>query len=198
MSRWQNEGTGALKPDQKYCYRDYRQWPEDERWELIDGRAYGMSPAPRLNHQNIVLALSFQLVSFLRGKPCKPFIAPTDVFWTADPAADLDSVETVTQPDVLVVCDKSKRREQGIAGAPDFIIEISSPSTAYRDQTEKRQLHERFGVKEYWIVNPDTLEVWIYLLDQGKYQLPTAANLREPVAVRSFSGLVLQVQPEDL
>ena len=83
------------------------------------------------------------------------------MFWTKDPEAEIDELDLITQPDVSVVCDPEKLRDEGIVGAPDFIIEVLSPGTAYRDQTENRGIHEQFGVREYWLVNPATLEVWI-------------------------------------
>ena len=104
----------------------------------------------------------------------------------------------MVQPDAFVVCDKSKLIDEGVKGAPDFIIEILSPSTAMKDQTEKRRLYEEKGVREYWILNPETLELFIYTLKDGRYGLPATADIREPVAVGIFEGLSLTVREEDL
>jgi len=196
--RYPSAGSSALSSPERFTYADYKLWPEDERWELIDGIAYGMSPAPRRMHQTLVLQLAAQLEKFFQGKPYRPHIAPVDVFWPNLASDDLNDSETITQPDLFVVCDKSKLIDEGIKGAPDFIIEVLSPKTAYRDQTEKRQLHERHKVAEYWLVNPDTLEAMIYRYRNGEYGLPQAASLRQSVAVELFPGLSLIVRPEDL
>ena len=190
-------GTSPLKHDKPFTYRDYKTWPDTERWELIHGEAYAMSPAPRRVHQNLLIQIAAQLDTFFSGKPCRPHIAPVDVFL---PEGDekLDDIEQVVQPDAFVVCDKDKLIDEGVRGAPDFIIEVLSPGTAMKDQTQKRMLYEAQGVREYWIVNPDTLEVFIYSLDAGHYRLPVAADIRQPTAVKIFPGLMLQARPEDL
>jgi Uma2 family endonuclease len=115
-----------MKSMGRFTYGDYRQWPEGERWELIDGVAYNMSPAPRRRHQVLAGQLFEQLSTFFRRKPCRPHIAPVDVFGTTDAALELDEVETVTQPDLFVVCDRNKMIDEGVKGPPDFIIEILS------------------------------------------------------------------------
>ncbi|HCM28456.1 MAG: hypothetical protein A2Z99_12830 [Treponema sp. GWB1_62_6] len=191
------DGTSPLKAGARFTYKDYRNWPEDERWELINGAAWVMSPAPRRTHQTLALQLANQLANFFAGKPCRPHIAPVDVFL---PEGDetLDETDIVVQPDIFVVCDKSKLIEEGVRGAPDFVIEILSPSTALKDQSEKRMLYEKYGVREYWIVNPNTMETFVYILRDGKYGLPTAASLLADVPVSLFPPLALRVRPEDL
>jgi Uma2 family endonuclease len=191
------DGTSPLKQDERFTYRDYKTWPEDERWELIDGVAFAMSPAPRRKHQNLGIQFAAQLDTFFAGKPCRPHIAPVDVFL---PEGDepLDEVEQVVQPDAFVVCDPGKLLEEGVRGAPDFVIEILSPATAMKDQTEKRILYERHGVREFWIVNPNTFETFIYRLKDGAYGLPSVADIRKPITVAIFNGLSLRVRPEDL
>ncbi len=190
-------GTSPLKNDRPFTYNDYKSWPETERWELINGEAYSMSPAPRRLHQTLLGGIFVQIDAFFSGKPCRPHIAPVDVFLPEDDEA-LGEIEHVVQPDVFVVCDKSKLIDEGILGAPDFIIEVLSPGTAMKDQTEKRRLYESRGVREYWIVNPETLEVFMYLLRGDQYGLPSVADLREAVPVAIFPGLALKARPEDL
>ena len=197
MARQRIEGTAALKNDEHYNYHDYCTWPEDERWELIAGTAYAMSPAPRRMHQRLAGMLFETLARFFRGKTCQPYISPIDVFFpTADEA--LADIDTVVQPDLLVVCDPAKLIDEGIRGAPDFIIEILSPSSALRDQSEKRRLYEAKGVREYWIVNPDTLETFMYRLRDGAYGLPAVASLANATAIAIFPGLELGAREEDL
>ena len=191
------DGTSPLKADARFTYKDYKTWPEGERWELIRGTAWAMSPAPRRQHQTLCGQLYAYLDQFFAGKPCRPYIAPVDVFLPEGDEA-LDETDAVVQPDIFVVCDKSKLIEEGVRGAPDFVIEILSPSTALKDQTEKRMLYEARGVREYWIVNPITMETFIYILKDGTYGLPTVAGLLDRVPVSSFPGLELRVRPEDL
>ncbi len=134
----------------RYSWDDYVTWPDDERWELIAGVAYDMSPAPSIKHQTIAGKIYSRLEQKLAGKTCKPFIAPTDVVL---------SESDIVQPDVLVVCDPNKITEQNIQGAPDVVVEVLSPRTVMKDLREKKTLYERFGVKEYLIIDP--LEVYV-------------------------------------
>jgi Uma2 family endonuclease len=197
------DDSGALKADRRYTYRDYRGRPDDERWELIDGVAYGTSPAPRREHQGLVGAVYRALADHLaaaasgRGPGCKAYVSPIDVFFSAADE-ELDETSVVLQPDVVAVCDPAKLIPEGIQGAPDLVIEVISPGTAMRDQTEKRAIYEREGVREYWIANPMTLEVLVYTLIDGRYGLPVPASLPEGVPSRVFPGLVVVVRADDL
>jgi Uma2 family endonuclease len=186
-----------MRANKRFTYQDYKNWPEDERWELINGTAWAMSPAPKRMHQTLCGQLYAQLDYFFAGKPCRPYIAPVDVFLPEGDEA-WDETDDVVQPDILVVCDKSKLIEEGVRGAPDFVIEILSPSTALKDQSEKKILYEAHGVREYWVVNPNTMETFIYILKDGKYGLPKPASLLQSVPVSLFGGLELRVRPEDL
>ena len=192
-----SDGTAALKEDRRYTYRDYRTWPENERWELLHGTAYAMSPAPRRDHQGLVIRIATRIAAHLEDAPCKLYAAPIDVFF---PAVDepLDEVDVVLQPDVVVVCDPAKLVPEGIRGAPDLIVEVISPASAMRDQTEKRLLYEAAGVREYWIANPNTLEVLVYSLLEGKFGLPVPGTLIDGVAVGIFPGLIVRAQLADL
>ena len=186
--------------DAHFTWQDYCTWPDDERWELINGKAYpliGMSPSPRRRHQALSGRLFGQLDRFFEGKSCQLYDAPMDVFLPMGDQA-LADIDKVVQPDLFVVCDRSKLIDEGILGAPDFIIEILSPGTAMVDQTEKKALYEQHGVREYWIVNPETLEVFIYRMNEGRYGLPSVADLTLATAVSIFPGLELRVRPESL
>ena len=156
-------GLPVRKMEQHYTYRDYRQWPDDERWELIDGVAYAMS-APTFGHQEIVVELGRQFGNFLKGKDCRVVVAPCDVFFYRLREQDEDDIDTVVQPDVLVVCDRDKIRDRGVWGAPDLVVEILSPSTSRKDQNEKFNLYQRSGVKEYWVVDPTGHWIQQYVL----------------------------------
>src|SRR6266545_1618689 len=135
-----NVVSTAEKIEKRFTYAQYCTWDDNQRWELIDGVAYNMTPAPALKHQTISRNLLTRLTVFLDGKTCRPFAAPTDVV--------LDDYNVV-QPDILVVCDKEKLSEANVLGAPDLVVEILSPSTSRKDRREKMALYERFGVKEY-------------------------------------------------
>lgn len=150
--------------DRKYTYADYCTWDDSERWELIEGMPYAMSPAPTPQHQGISGELFGQLRDYLKGKPCKLFAAPFDVRLNAD-----DEDDTVVQPDLVVICDRSKIDDKGCKGAPDIVIEILSPSTARKDRMVKFQQYLKAGVREYWIVDPDTKTVQACILSNGFY-----------------------------
>jgi Uma2 family endonuclease len=152
------------KVEQHYTYEDYVSWDDDTRYELVDGVAYAMT-SPNLDHQSVSGELHFQLYNFLKGKKCKVFAAPVDLRLEADTRDDV-----VFQPDLIVVCDKSKIADgKACKGAPDIIIEITSPSTARRDKILKFNRYLNAGVKEYWIVDPETKSVNVFVLKNGEY-----------------------------
>lgn len=166
--------------DPRFTYADYVQWTGDARWELIDGGARMTSPAPGRRHQDVVLGIGAQLRAQLRGRRCRVFVAPFDVRLASEdePSAEADAaIDTVVQPDVAMVCDPSKLDEAGALGAPDWIVEVLSPATTSYDRLTKRDLYERHGVREYWIVDPVTRELWIYRLDAaGRFGDPETAD----------------------
>ena len=147
----------------RYTYADYCSWDDDERWELIDGVPYAMA-APLIPHQRVLSRIHVQIGNFLHKKTCEVFFAPTDVRLNADTRDD-----TVVQPDLLVVCDKSKIDIKGIIGAPDLIMEVLSPSSASHDTIRKFMLYLNAGVREYWIVDPVTGSVIVNTLGDGTY-----------------------------
>ena len=179
----------AIRLDDYFTYADYCKWPDDERWELIDGKAYSMAPAPSLGHQSISIELVGQLRNFLKGKPCKVFHAPADVRLNADGADD-----TVVQPDILVVCDDSKLDGKSVIGAPDFIIEILSPSTAKKDLVTKERLYKQYGVKEYWTIDPDHKTVTVRILHGNLgYLIHTYDEQETAVPVKALDGCTINL-----
>lgn len=153
--------ASSKRQEKRFTYGDYLTWPADERWEIIDGEAFCMSPAPDTIHQGISGDLFGILWQFFKGKDCKVFHAPMDVRLPTRKEAD-KKIETVVQPDLLIVCDESKIDDKGIRGAPDLVVEILSPSTASRDHIKKRAIYERHGVKEYWLIDPSSRMVFVY------------------------------------
>ena len=162
---------------QRYSYKDYLTWPDNEKWEIIEGYAYNMTPAPRTRHQIIIGKLFRKLVDRVEEKSCTLFIAPTDVV--------LDEYNVV-QPDLFVVCDRAKITEDNIRGAPDLIIEVTSPSTSIKDKREKKGLYERFGVKEYLIVYPEDELVERVALEDERYGAPDIFNWDEAIKIESL------------
>jgi Uma2 family endonuclease len=186
---------GLKNNKERWTYADYLTWPDDERWEIMDGVAYDMSPAPNTRHQSISLQLSLQIGSFLAGKQCKAFVAPFDVRFSEQLNASDNYVDTVVQPDILVVCDKSKLDERGCNGAPDFIIEISSPSTGKNDLTVKYDLYQHHGVKEYWIIHPEEQTVMVFKIDgDGLYGKPERYGGDDKVSVPLLGDLVIDLK----
>lgn len=158
-------GEAALALSGTFRYRDYRKWPEGEHRELIGGIAYGMSPAPRLDHQRVVLDLGSRMREFLRDKACVAYVSPIDVL-LPEQGQDDDETGNVVQPDIVVVCDPDKLANgRYIRGAPDLVVEILSPSTMKKDVSEKFELYERSGVREYWIIEPTARWLHRYVLE---------------------------------
>ncbi len=176
--------------DHRFTYADYLKWPDDERWELIDGEAYAMSPAPTISHQTLVLSIGKQIDDALDGAPCRALIAPVDVLLPTPEEAD-DHSTTVVQPDILVVCNPEKITERNVRGAPDWIIEVLSPATARHDHLTKRALYERAGVREYWLVHPVDRVVTVYTLKDGRFGRPEIADMAGERAPTIFPEIVI-------
>jgi Uma2 family endonuclease len=163
----------------RFTYGDYVQWSGDERWELYEGKAVLMSPAPSRGHQELLADLAYQVSSHLRDHPSKVYFAPFDVRFPEGNEPDSE-VATVLQPDLVVVCDPSKLDDAGCRGAPDWIVEIASPSTASRDRVTKRDLYEKHGVKEYWLVDPGDRSLLVYRFDPGTRRFDAGTSARRP------------------
>ncbi|MDA3939387.1 MAG: Uma2 family endonuclease [Spirochaetia bacterium] len=178
----------------KFNYDIYQNWPETERWELIEGEAFDMSPAPNTNHQRISMTISGEIYNYLKGQSCESFSAPFDVRLSEMENPEEQDIETVVQPDIVVVCDRSKIDERGCIGAPDIVIEILSPSTGYKDETSKLALYEKYGVKEYWIVNPEAEYIMIYHLEGKKYSKPDYLRKEDFLESIVLKGLKINLQ----
>lgn len=179
----------ARRDDRHYTYADYARWPEDVRYELIDGVAYAMS-GPDLAHQEIVGEVFRQLANALQGQRCRAFVAPFDVRLPRAGETD-DQTETVVQPDVLVVCDPAKIDRRGVRGAPDLVVEVLSPATASHDQVRKRRVYEKAGVREFWLIHPTDRIVTVYHLNDGAYGKPDIQELAGTTPVGVLDGVVI-------
>jgi Uma2 family endonuclease len=179
---------GSAKALDYYTYNDYLSWDDTERYELIDGVPFAMS-APSQKHQRVAGGLFSQLWNYLNGKPCQVFYAPFDVRLNAEGNDD-----TVVQPDILVVCDSKKLGERSCDGAPDMVVEVLSPSTAQFDIVRKFKLYRKYGVREYWIVDPESKTVNIYLLKDGVYVADSYMEEDAQIPVKVLEGCLINLQ----
>ena len=142
---------------------------KDETWEeLIGGKIIAMSPRPRVDHNQIAGNIYYIFRKYLRGKRCTPFADGTDLY--------INKNEQFI-PDGMVVCDPDKIRPDGVHGAPDLVVEVLSPGTAKRDRGHKKDVYERCGVREYWIVSPMDKIIEQYVLQDGAFVLHDTLTL---------------------
>jgi len=184
----------AVKLDERYTYKDYLTWPDDERWELINGIAYNMSPAPTRWHQELSGELFNLIYNLLKNRPCKVYVAPFDVRLTENKAADNAEIDTVVQPDIVVICDEAKLDDRGCNGAPDFVVEILSESTAGKDLHEKLLLYERFAVKEYWIVDLWSRTIRVHLYQNDSFAPPAIFTENDSLSATALPGFKVDLQ----
>ena len=175
----------APMPQEKlYTLADLLEWDDNIRYELYDGVPVALA-SPSNPHQLISGEMFRQIANYLVGKKCEVYPAPFDVCLFAEEGDFPEDVGTVVQPDISVVCDPKKTGGHGCQGAPDFVIEIISPSTARYDKLTKHRLYQRAGVREYWLVDPDAKTVAVHLLQDGQYGSPDFyfAGMTVPVSI---------------
>ena len=176
---------GSRAPFQRqgtYTIDDYYRIPDERRVELIDGVFYDMT-APLNIHQHLVMFISTKLYNYIQvnhGK-CIPFVAPTDVRLDI-----LKDDRTMVQPDVFVVCDENKVDMKNVKGAPDFVVEVLSPSTKIIDMTKKLKKYLDAGVREYWIIDPEIGQIMVY--DFEKESSFKMYSFGEKVPVSIYDG----------
>lgn len=182
-----------LDPNGTYSYADYRTWQFDELVELLRGKVVRRVSTPVEPHQVIVGQLLSALGNFLRRQPCQVRVGPYDVRLPQRGTTADQAIYTVVQPDICVICDPAKIERRGCLGAPDLIIEVTSPSAAARDWKDKFDLYEESGVGEYWIVSP--LEQGIAVFVRGettaRYRLVDEYASAGPVPCATLPGLGL-------
>ncbi len=161
----------------EFTVDDYYQLPDDQRVELIDGVFYDMA-APTVEHQLLLGSVHAQFLAFIRGKKgeCMPLISPVDVQLDADD-------KTMVQPDVVVVCDRTKVKRRVVFGAPDFVLEVVSPSSIIKDYIKKAAKYEAAGVREYWIIDPIKRRVCTYDFAEGSAPGIYPLSGKVPVAI---------------
>jgi Uma2 family endonuclease len=162
---------------QYHTYGDYLIWSRTSGDELIDGTAYVKEPpSPTWSHQAIAFELARQIANALEEAPWRVFVAPLDVRLPKSTEQD-DQIDTVLQPDVFITRGLEKLDSRGLRGAPDWIAEVLSPSTAGYDRAVKIPVYERAGVPEVWLINPGDRTVAIYRLEGIRYGCPTIRKL---------------------
>ncbi|CAM4127042.1 Uma2 family endonuclease [Geobacillus stearothermophilus] len=175
-----------------FTYAQYMMLDEDARYEVIDGQVFNMSPVPTPKHQAVQRELLVEFAAYLRGKTCTVFGAPIDVC-----LADRDDPEQIrewVEPDLVIVCDKSKIREKRIVGVPDLVVEIISKSTVRKDKIVKFHRYERAGVKEYWIVDPMNETIDVYVLEEGRFRHQGMYVRDDTIPVRLFPELAIELK----
>ena len=178
---------------ERHSFAEYLTWDEKSRAEMIGGEIFMMSSPLRV-HQEILMELSRQLANFLEGKKCRVYPAPFAVRLFEKDGDAPENIDTVVEPDISVVCDQRKLDRHGCKGAPDFIIEILSPSTRRHDRIVKVGLYQQAGVKEYWIVSPDEQSVLVLLRDgNGSFRLHEEYGKKDIAKVNSLEGCFIEL-----
>jgi len=176
----------------QYTYADYLTWQFDERLELIRGWINKMSPAPMRLHQELSGNLHFQIYSFFANYSCKVYAAPFDVrLINKLKPTNNQSILSVVQPDITVICDLNKLDERGCLGSPDWIIEILSTGNSKKEMKEKFSLYEENGVREYWIISPTHQFVQVYHLKNEKFVLSDTYYNGDKIPVGIFEGFCI-------
>jgi Uma2 family endonuclease len=195
------EEPAAVYGRQLFSYADYLTWSEDEMKEIINGIVYAFS-APLREHATAIISFLRKALPFTdcqkEKRKCKIYTAPFDVRLPKNGETADDKIYNVVQPDICIVCDESKLDEKGCIGAPDLVVEVSSPSTNKRDLNEKYFLYESAGVHEYWVVYPEAKAVTVFLLQpNGKYDDGTTyevLNEQTKVPVQTLEGLIIDLE----
>ena len=178
---------------QYWTYRDYCNLNDDKRNEIINGMIsqQGM-PASSVSHQHVLGELHFQIKRHLQNKPCRVYIAPLDVV-LLDSNQEEDSADNIVQPDLIVLCDPSKvKNGRSCVGAPDLVVEILSPSSRRRDMIIKSALYAKYGVQEYWIVDPDDMSITVLQLKGSAYVIAFEVTEDIPFNSSVLPGLELE------
>ncbi|MHA6484983.1 Uma2 family endonuclease [Paenibacillus sp. strain BS8-2] len=176
-----------------FIYSEYCNRKDGLRFEVIDGEIINMTPSPTPKHQDILGGLYSEFRSYLKGKACKVFISPIDVCLFSSNDTDESDIQDWLQPDLLIICDSNKIREKRITGAPDFIIEVLSPSTTKVDRVLKYNAYAKAGVKEYWIVDPYHEFVESFILHNKTFEHSGQYFRTDHVPISLFSDFMLDL-----
>jgi Uma2 family endonuclease len=175
----------------EYSYSDYMKWQFQERVEIIMGKIFPMS-APNTLHQHIIGELFFTMYAFFKHTSCNVILSPIDVRLPVGRQGN--TFKTVVQPDLCVICDKSKIVTQGIKGAPDLVVEILSPSNRQIEMHEKFKAYQASLVREYWIIHPGEQWMLQYVLNENRlFELHKKHENLSRLESVIFQGLVVDV-----
>ena len=181
----------VLKRDTQYhTYSDYLTWSRTSGDELIDGVAYVREPSPLPSHQLIASELLVQIRDAIKGTKWSVWIAPLDIRLPKSTELDAD-VDTVVQPDVFIMRGRKKIDALGVRGAPEWLAEVLSPSTARYDEKVKIPVYERAGVPGVWLINFKARTVAIYRLSGGQYGPPTLLSIRGKTRLTAVPGVTI-------
>lgn len=176
-----------------YTFADVLSWDEDERIEIISGKVFMMATPSRI-HQKITGELFRQLANFLEGKQCEVYAAPFGVRLFEQDGDSEENVDTVVEPDISVVCDRSKLDKRGCKGAPDMIVEVLSPSSLRHDRLVKLNLYQQAGVREYWIIDPENRAVQVFLQDgSGSLRICEEYGSQDVAKVNVLDGCFIEI-----
>ena len=176
----------SVNTKNKFTYEDYKNTPDDTRYELLDGELVEM-PSPKEIHQRLVLSLGTLFNVFVSARQLgRVYIAPFDVVLS-------DTI--VVQPDLMFISNERSHiiTEDNIQGAPDLVIEILSPSNADNDRIRKREFYEQHGVTEYWIFDPDARNITILLLGENGYELASIYGEGQTLTSPTLLGFTLNM-----
>ncbi|MBK9736420.1 MAG: Uma2 family endonuclease [Saprospiraceae bacterium] len=178
--------------DKVYTYADYLKLEFEEMVEIIRGKIFRMSPAPKTNHQAITRNIIGNLYVALKGKQCQVFNAPIDIVLPIENKKRKKST-TVVQPDICVICNPKIIEEKAVFGTPDFVIEIIAGKNVKKDTQIKFDLYEEAGVGEYWMVFVDIRFVEVFILENGKFQRLNTFSEDDIVPIKTLPGLEISI-----
>lgn len=178
-------------PSVIYTEDDYYKLPESVRAELINGQFYNMA-APGRIHQEILNALNNAIYNYIHAKngSCRVYPAPFAVKL-------FDDSENIVEPDISVICNPDKLTDKGCSGAPDWILEIISPSNPEHDYIEKLDLYKKAGVREYWIVDPRRGRVFVYDWEQSRFEVEMY-TFQDKIKVNIYEDLWINFKELDI
>ncbi|WWU64687.1 Uma2 family endonuclease [Clostridium baratii] len=187
------------KENTTYNYNDYLTYKENDRIEIIGGKIYNMAPAPSRIHQQLISDISYELQHYIKHNngSCKVYVAPFDVILIND-GEEANNSKNIVQPDISVICDKSKLTDKGCTGSPDMIVEVVSPYNPSNDFVRKLNLYQEYNVKEYWIINPMDRSILVYLLSDNGYNAPLHYTFSNKIKVNIFGSLEIDFSTFDL
>lgn len=182
--------TMDMPQEKSYTIDDYYNLPDDVRAELINGKIYYQA-APSRIHQKILSKLHQIIANYIdsKGGSCEVYPAPFAVQLS-------ESNKTVVEPDISVICNPDKLDDRGCTGAPDWIIEITSPGTSGHDYLRKLNLYSNYGVREYWIVNPQKQSITVYFFENESLAVPY--TFKDKVKVNIYEELIIDFSDIEL